>query len=160
LLESLFTPVNQITDYIYLGNQTAAGYVPPYEDPATIQQKSSEAREKLQQLGIKHIVSCADAVKRFPEDFNYLVLDLKDKPLFPIHEYFDTAYQFIDDCVNKKEKVLLHCNAGVTRSATITLSYLMKKMNLSYDEAHKLVKSKRPCINVKNFEESLKGIKL
>lgn len=158
LLEALFTPLHQITEYIYLGNQTAAGYVPPHENAETIAKESREALQKLKDLGIKHIVCCADNLKVFPDDLDYFLMDLKDKPLFPISEYFEKAYEYIDDCVTKKEKVLIHCNAGVTRSATITISYLMRNLKISFEEAHKMVRAKRPCIDIKVFEEDLKQL--
>jgi dual specificity MAP kinase phosphatase len=44
-------------------------------------------------------------------------------------------------------KVLIHCYAGVSRSATITIAYLMQELGMPYSEAMKYVKSKRYFIN-------------
>lgn len=54
---------------------------------------------------------------------------------------------FIRDAIAKDGKVFVHCYAGVSRSATIVIAYLMFEHGLSYSAAIKLVKSKRPFIN-------------
>lgn len=41
----------------------------------------------------------------------------------------------------------MHCHAGISRSATISISYIMKTMNLELSRAYEFVKQKRPCIS-------------
>jgi protein-tyrosine phosphatase len=158
LFTSLMTEINQINDYIYLGNQTAAGYSPSFEGDEAKIVSAENAKRNLQNLGIKSILCCADDIKVLENDFQHLCLPLKDMPGFQIKDYFEQAYNFIEDEINKENKILLHCNAGATRSATITISYLMKKYGLKFNEAHVLVKKKRPCINVKIFIDDLKTL--
>jgi hypothetical protein len=57
------------------------------------------------------------------------------------------ACQFIDDALLKKEAVLIHCHAGVSRSATITIAWLMKSKKWSFEESFAFVKAKRSCIS-------------
>ena len=54
---------------------------------------------------------------------------------------FDLSAQLIDEVRNRNKGVLVVCTAGVSRSASLVSSYLMKTMNLSTQEAIKLVKS-------------------
>ena len=54
----------------------------------------------------------------------------------------------IPELVNyKNKKILFLCYAGVSRSATFAIAYLMKKHKLTKDKAFDLVKSKRSIIN-------------
>lgn len=42
--------------------------------------------------------------------------------------------------------VLLHCNAGVSRSASIAIAYLMAKEKIPFEDAFNRVRSARPSI--------------
>ena len=44
-------------------------------------------------------------------------------------------------------KVLIHCRAGISRSATICIAYLMYAGQLTVDEAHDYLKYRRPLIS-------------
>ena len=55
-------------------------------------------------------------------------------------------YDVIDKVQGNSGKVFIHCKAGVSRSATITIAYLMKKYKLTYEEALMYVRSKRSII--------------
>lgn len=60
--------------------------------------------------------------------------------------------------------MLVHCQAGISRSASIVISYLMERFSMSYDEARKYLKARRPQIDpndgfvkqLKSYEEILK----
>ena len=69
-----------------------------------------------------------------------------DLPLTNLKRRFQEGIDFIKLAM-EKGKVLVHCYAGVSRSATIVLAYLMQEHNLSFNAAYKLVKSKRPFIS-------------
>jgi protein-tyrosine phosphatase len=46
----------------------------------------------------------------------------------------------------QNRKVLVHCAAGVSRSASFVIAYIMKSRKIGFDEAYTFVKSKRPII--------------
>ena len=53
-------------------------------------------------------------------------------------------------------KVLIHCRAGISRSATICIAYLMYGGRLTLDEAHDYLKRCRPLISPNlNFMQQL-----
>ena len=64
-------------------------------------------------------------------------------------EIYDTSYeniiQFFGECLNfikGDEKILVHCAAGASRSATIVIAYLMWKNKMKFDDALNLYKKK------------------
>ena len=44
-------------------------------------------------------------------------------------------------------RVLVHCHAGVSRSATVCMAYIMKTLNQDLRSAYDFVKSKRSCVS-------------
>ena len=60
--------------------------------------------------------------------------------------HLDKAVNTIDYYLSKNEPVYVHCYAGAQRSATIVVSYLMKKYKLPKTKAIEFVKQKRPII--------------
>ena len=53
----------------------------------------------------------------------------------------------IDTIKSKKGCVFVHCHAGISRSATICIAYVMKTMQWGLSKAYEFVKQKRPCIS-------------
>ncbi|CAF0731919.1 unnamed protein product [Adineta ricciae] len=109
---------------------------------------SSENHQALDDLQITHILTVLDfcpehdqAAKRIRKHvhaYDFHTADLIGE--------FESCYQFIDQAVNNDQNVLIHCHAGMSRSATIACAYLMKKYNLSYETALEQLRMKRPCV--------------
>eukprot|EP00658_Telonema_sp_P-2_P047148 TRINITY_DN3570_c0_g1_i8.p1 TRINITY_DN3570_c0_g1~~TRINITY_DN3570_c0_g1_i8.p1 ORF type:complete len:820 (+),score=134.09 TRINITY_DN3570_c0_g1_i8:154-2613(+) len=64
-----------------------------------------------------------------------------------ISSSFDEATAFIAEAMEKGVGCLVHCFAGMSRSATAVVVYLMLKRNMRLDEAYLLVKMGRPAIH-------------
>ena len=79
--------------------------------------------------------------------YNY---ELSDDYNCNISLYFDE----IGEIIRKENSVLVNCAAGVSRSATIVLAYIMKYYNLDLKTAFLLVRKKREriCPNKKFME--------
>lgn len=118
----------------------------------------------LQKYHVTHILNLATFVKNsFPEHFTYKNIDLLDIPETNIAQYFESSFQFIDSGMSNGGCVLVHCNAGVSRAATIVIAYLMKINHWSLEKAYGYVKEKRSKIRpnagfqaqLKTFEQQL-----
>ena len=59
--------------------------------------------------------------------------------------FLDEATQFIADHI-AKGCVLVHCGAGISRSAAVVIAYLCRYAGMSYAEALAFVKAKRPQV--------------
>lgn len=70
------------------------------------------------------------------------VINAHDKDTYSILEYLDDCVEFVHRS-REKTNVLVHCYAGVSRSVTIVLAYLMKKCNWNLQKALGFVRSKR-----------------
>lgn len=120
--------------------------------------------ELLEKYNVTHILNAGSNISnQYPEKFIYLSLDLRDLPDFPIFKEFPNALDFIEKAISSGGCVLVHCNAGISRSATIVLAYLIKHNNMSLNDAFNFLRSKRPSsfpnpgfmIQLQTFAESL-----
>ncbi|CAD8161251.1 unnamed protein product [Paramecium octaurelia] len=75
-----------------------------------------------------------------------MFIRVDDADFVNLSQYFQQAIDFIDQ--NRLfTNVLVHCYAGISRSATIVIAYLMKSYKMTLDEAYKYVQQHRPIIN-------------
>ena len=78
---------------------------------------------------------------RIPIDDN-----LEPTEIDNMYKCLDMITDFINIQLLKGKKILVHCFAGVQRSATVIVAYLVRYTGLSLNEAIKCVASKRPII--------------
>ncbi|XP_078314041.1 serine/threonine/tyrosine-interacting protein B-like isoform X2 [Crassostrea virginica] len=107
----------------------------------------------LESTGITDIICVRHAAEanfikpNFPEKIRYLVLNVSDIYTENIIQYFAKVKAFIDDSFARNGKVLVHGNAGMSRSASLVIAYIMEKYGLCYRDAFMYVQQKRFCIN-------------
>lgn len=53
----------------------------------------------------------------------------------------------LDEIKSKGGRVFVHCHAGISRSATVCIAYLMQHKYMSKDAAYHFVQNKRPIIS-------------
>lgn len=71
--------------------------------------------------------------------------------------YIEIGYNFIDAVVKSDHRVLVHCMAGVSRSVSVLSYYIMKKINIGFDECIKFIRTHRSIAGPnKSFVEQLK----
>ncbi|GBC16542.2 dual specificity protein phosphatase 14-like [Rhizophagus irregularis DAOM 181602=DAOM 197198] len=75
----------------------------------------------------------------------YLRLYVSDDPKGKISKFFEVSNAFIHEANQEGGRVLIHCWAGVSRSATLVLAYLLKQ-GLTYLDAFNHLKKRRSII--------------
>ncbi len=127
--------------------------------------ESSRDINFLTNNNIHSIVNCTENEPFHPyfnnESRYTLRIDVKDnrepENLQKFYEQIYMAVDYIDSNIKNGNNVLVHCYWGFMRSATIVAAYLIKKHNLTPNEAINFIKEKRPMSlnSMYNFNDLL-----
>ena len=96
---------------------------------------------------IDAIVNCTKCIPNYFEHLGakmYMRVPIDDSPSQDIEPYFESTFEFIDKRVSQGKPMLVHCAAGISRSVSIVIAYLIKKKGMSCDDAYTFVQQKRP----------------
>ncbi|KDQ08629.1 hypothetical protein BOTBODRAFT_118339 [Botryobasidium botryosum FD-172 SS1] len=101
--------------------------------------------ELLDTHGIKYVLS---AIGGFEVDKKFIhhECDLLDTEYSDLFVFLPRAVLFIEDALKRGEGVLVHCHAGMSRSASIAAAYLMKSQDMNLAAAVDLMQKARPII--------------
>ncbi len=77
----------------------------------------------------------------------YLYLPAEDHEEYEIYKFFNETFDFIEQA-RKHTNVLVHCMAGISRSVTIVIAYLLKKFKCSLGEIITMLQRKRSKVQV------------
>merc|ERR1712165_663776 len=105
--------------------------------------------EALHRLGVRYVLNVTAKQPSYTMDpsINYKQLVASDNGLQNLRQFFEEAFDFIDQAKNNRSGVLIHCQAGISRSPTIAVAYLMKHYPMAMADAYKFVKTKRSIIS-------------
>ncbi|XP_066211626.1 dual specificity protein phosphatase 16 [Saccopteryx leptura] len=106
-------------------------------------------KELMQQNGIGYVLNASNTCPKpdFIPESHFLRVPVNDSFCEKILPWLDRSVDFIEKAKASNGCVLVHCLAGISRSATIAIAYIMKRMDMSLDEAYRFVKEKRPTIS-------------
>jgi len=103
--------------------------------------------DKIRQKGITCIVNATvEEPSLYLAGMDYLKIRIDDSPFARLDAYFDLVSDKIKGTKDKSGKTLVHCVAGVSRSASLVCAYLIKYENMSLRQAYQYVKMARPII--------------
>ncbi|XP_054422366.1 dual specificity protein phosphatase 21 [Pteronotus mesoamericanus] len=91
-----------------------------------------------------------EVVNTYFEDIQYLKVPVADSPSARLYDFFDPIADHIHSVEMKQGRTLLHCAAGVSRSAAVCMAFLMKYHTMSLLDAHEWTKLCRPIIRPNN----------
>ena len=94
----------------------------------------------------------------------HMVIEAEDDPRFNLKQYFETAINFIENA-RLSGNVLIHCFAGISRSASVLIAYLMKMERMDLNSAFRVVKERRWKVNpnhgflgqLEQYEKEVRG---
>ncbi|XP_010636498.3 dual specificity protein phosphatase 2 [Fukomys damarensis] len=102
----------------------------------------------LRACGITAVLNVSSSCpNHFEGLLRYKSIPVEDNQMAEISVWFQEAIGFIDSVKNSGGRVLVHCQAGISRSATICLAYLIQSRRVRLDEAFDFVKQRRGVIS-------------
>ena len=146
-LKAKFDANEILENKLYLGGETSA-----------------YRKEQLIELGITNILIVGLYLYQFyPNSFIYKQIEIRDEEFADILRYFIPSIIFINE---SKGKCLVHCKAGMSRSASIVISYIMFIQKTTFENAYNYVIERRNIIypnegfieQLKEFQEMLELI--
>ncbi|TMW47809.1 hypothetical protein DOY81_007109, partial [Sarcophaga bullata] len=127
-----FKPAEILTNFLYLGSQDAL------------------TPENIKKYQLTHILSIGIEcpLKELSEELVLLYVPCLDLPETSLQEdgILKKSFDFIERARINSGRVLVHCNAGVSRSASIIIAYLMYHHDKDFITAYNHVKTRRECI--------------
>ena len=81
------------------------------------------------------------------DNFAYFQIPVEDSHEVDMLQYLPRAFAFIEEARLSNEKVLVHCHAGMSRSVTVVIGYLMKFYGHTLNSAYDYVRQKKSNIS-------------
>lgn len=136
--ESVMTPdaenavISPILPFLYLGNE-----------------RDAQDLDLLLRLNIGYVVNVTTHLPLYHQKagLRYKRLPATDNSKQNLRQYFEEVFEFIEEAYQSGQGVLVHCQAGVSRSATVVIAYLMKHTLMTMTDAYKYVRSRRPVVS-------------
>ncbi|HET6370980.1 MAG TPA: dual specificity protein phosphatase [Nitrospiria bacterium] len=120
--------MDHLIDHIYIGNA---------EDARNV--------VLLRNHGIGVIINLTEVPDPFHDGLDYFQLNQADNiPVSP--KTIDLFFEFLN-ALGVSRPVLIHCTAGISRTAAFTTALLVRRYGMSWEAAMFFVKEKRPCSN-------------
>lgn len=122
----------QLLSFVYVGSQTDA----------------CDA-DVIRRHGITHVlnVSANCPQSEHVDQENFMRVPVNDGYADKLLPHFKQAFQFLDNVRRSNGRCLVHCLAGISRSPTMAIAYIMQHLAMSQDDAYRYVKARRPSIS-------------
>ncbi|XP_069752434.1 dual specificity protein phosphatase 8-like isoform X2 [Narcine bancroftii] len=133
-------------------------------------QKDVLNKDLMVQNGITFVLNASNSCPKpdFISESHFMRIPVNDNYCEKLLPWLDESVDFIDKAKVSNCRVLVHCLAGISRSATVAIAYIMKSMGLSSDDAYRFIKDRRPSISpnfnfmgqLLEYEKSLRLLKV
>ncbi|KAJ1529005.1 hypothetical protein HK096_009761, partial [Nowakowskiella sp. JEL0078] len=114
-----------------------------FDETGSVLVSDEQDDTKITANHIEQSTSTSETLALTPPAPRYLHIDIKDWENVTISLYFQSTSDFIEQAITGGGKVLCHCQAGVSRSTSLVLAYLILKHNMQLDRAWNIVRRRR-----------------
>jgi protein-tyrosine phosphatase len=136
---------------------------------------ASQNLEALQSMNITRVINCTEALpNHYPDLLKYIRIPVPDEQASKIDQYFEDSASFINEVKppaspsaspsapdSRPEACFVHCSAGMSRSASIVLSYLIQHEGMTLVDAWKHTSERRSVVSPNvSFMEQLSRLEL
>lgn len=130
LSSHLSTHPSNILPWLYLGS---------YKNASDI--------KGLSVLNIKYVLNCAsECVSLYEPNIKMCHLKLIDHPEFNILPFLGKAVSFIKEAKDNGCNCLVHCQMGISRSASCVIAYFIKELGYNVFTAFQFIKRRRNIV--------------
>lgn len=127
---AMFSQIAQITDHLFLSSAAAV------------------KTDRIRNYGITNVINLTLEIPNLNlPNLECIQIHIEDAPHARLSAYFDRCADKINDVHMRGGRTLVHCVAGVSRSATICIAYLMKYHRMSLEQAYYHCKKRRPVVH-------------
>ncbi len=161
-LNRLISEMNNDVDK-YSGNTQYISNI--FENLLYLGSQASTRNDILIERNIHHLISIGCDPLDVDANIKVFKYEIEDNGnVNNINTFFNQTIPFIhniiNDCINKNQPILIHCKAGMSRSVSVIITWLMFHKNMTYEEAYNYVKERRPVISPNiSFVDYMKNIK-
>jgi len=131
-IESIFAkpPLTEVTSQLYFGS---------FDDAKNEEElRSREITHTISLIGPKHLIAGIEHKHNPMNDFGRT--DLK--------KLIKNLWAFVEESQQEGKALFVHCMCGQNRSATVVIAILMRRHGKSLIDAFKIVKHKRPLVQI------------
>ena len=118
------------------------------------------AQELLELNGLTHVLNCAEELDRRCDTPYYVKIPMTDdEDILAIDQIHKGAALLNTWTQDPNAVIAVHCKAGVSRSVTVVLAFLILYRGMSLNDAYTFVQKQRPYMQPNRFYmECLKQI--
>jgi len=122
---------------------------------------AAENEAHLRHIGVRYIVSAVGEPPARFSGMDYHVFRIEDIVTSDMTKHWEEAYEFIKSArvAHPHARIFVHCHAGVSRSASIVIYYLIRELGIDYDTALEMVRKHRHVVEPNaRFERDLREV--
>jgi len=131
-LPTINTGPTRILPFLYLGSE-----------------EDANNQELLKSHNITYELNVSNKCPKpdFVSEGHFMRIPVNDSHNEKLIQHFGQAFQFVEKVRKSNECVLVHCLAGISRSPTVAIAYVMRHLRMNCEDAYRYVKSKRASIS-------------